>query len=72
MVLFISFSIFFSHVLWAWSKVFHSPFFFRIGPGTFSPFSHGQSAPRGLSTDHRLPERLRSGSSWGGRKTPKP
>ena len=52
MVLFISFNIFFSHVLWAWSKVFHSLFFFffRIGPGTFSPFSHGQSAPRGLST----------------------
>ena len=28
MVLFISFNIFFSHELWAWSKVFHSPFFF--------------------------------------------
>ena len=72
MVLFISFNIFFRLCCGHGARFSTSRFFFRIGPGTFSPFSHGQSAPRGLSTDHRLPERLRSGSSWGGRKTPKP
>ena len=51
MVLFISFNIFFrmccGHGARFSTRFF---FFFRIGPGTFSPFSHGQSAPRGLST----------------------
>ena len=50
MVLFISFSIFFRMCCGHGARFSTRRFFFRIGPGTFSPFSHGQSAPRGLST----------------------
>ena len=49
MVLFISFNIFFSHVLWAWSKVFHSPFFFGLAQVRFLLFPTVKVHQEGLA-----------------------
>ena len=74
MFLFVSFNFFFSHELWAWSKVFHSPFFFfGLAQVRFllSPTVKVHRVGLARIIDF-LAEGLRSGSSWGGRKTPKP